>query len=127
VDGTGCHGLEAQSADASGGIGMDWATAISTSAAYNNSSDAITGTAGFNCSTTDAQLTPYCWHLPSNMELVYLIEQKDVVGGFNTSGSYYWSSSQVVATAASTKSFFNGSTGAEIKTLAYRVRAVRAF
>ena len=96
VDGSGCHGLEAQATDASSGAIMDWETAISAVAAYNTT--AITGVLGLNCSTTAypsstaPPATPNCWHLPSKTELEYLYEQKNVVGGFSPYG--YWSSSE---------------------------------
>ena len=127
IDGSGCHGLEAQIADAAAGEPMDWTTAISTSAAYNDSSNLITGAAGFNCSTTDAQLTPYCWHLPSKTELEYLFEQKDVVGGFS-SGYLYWSSTGSSSTNAWSQNFVIGNQpyGSKANT-ASSVRAVRTF
>ena len=54
VDGSGCHGLEAQAANASNSTQVVWATALSVSAAYKSPP----------CQT-NAQLTPNCWHLPS--------------------------------------------------------------
>jgi hypothetical protein len=126
VDGSGCHGLEAQAADASSGAAMTWTTAISTSAAYNDSSNLITGAAGFNCSTTDAQLTPYCWHLPSKTELEYLFEQKDVVGGF--ANDNYWSSLENDSNNAWSQNFGNGNQVSTVGKLgSIPVRAVRAF
>ena len=129
VDGSGCHGLEAQAADASSGALMNWATAISTAAAYNTT--AITGTLGFNCSTTSypsltaPPATPNCWHLPSKTELEYLYEQKTDVGGFGDSN--YWSSTEDSITFAWYQSSFSGHQFCNPKTNEYRVRAVRAF
>ena len=123
LDGTGCHGLEAKATDASSGVSMDWATAISTSAAYNTSTtNTLTG---YSCSTSDAQLTPYCWHLPAKTELEYLYEQKTVVGGF---GDYnYWSSSELDSTSAWFQSFNYGYQDYLSKDNTLPVRAVRAF
>ena len=123
VDGSGCHGLEAQSTDASSGTSMDWATAISTSAAYNTTT--ITGGSGLNCSTTAFPSTPNCWHLPSKTELEYLYEQKTVVGGF--ANNFYWSSSEYDTGNAWRQSFGNGGQSANGKTNTYLVRAVRGF
>ena len=129
VDGSGCHGLEAQSTDASSGAAMDWATAISTSAAYNTTT--ITGPSGLNCSTTAfpslsaTPATPNCWHLPTKTELEYLYEQKTVVGGFANSG--YWSSSESGSDVAWYQYFNNGSQTNLDKSNPLPVRAVRAF
>ena len=124
LDGTGCHGLEAKATDASSGGSMDWATAISTSAAYNTSTtNTLTG---YSCSTSDAQLTPYCWHLPTKTELEYLYEQKTVVGGFAL--TYYWSSSAVDIINAWSQNFNDGYQNYYDKTSnVLPVRAVRAF
>ena len=87
VDGSGCHGLEAQPYDVAAdsqkpydGKPMNWKNAILTAAAYNITT--ITGPSGLNCSTTAFPATPNCWHLPSKNELSWLYEQKSVVGGF---------------------------------------------
>ena len=132
VDGSGCHGLEAQAADASSGGTMIWSAAISAAAAYNLSSSSITGTAGLNCSRSafpsSAALpaTPNCWHLPSKTELNYLYEQKFVVGGFADRG--YWSSTEDGSNYAWLQGFFDGFQYSYPKSLTnIRVRAVRAF
>ena len=130
VDGSGCHGLEAQSTDASSGAAMDWATAISTSAAYNTTT--ITGVSGLKFSTTAfpslsaTPATPNCWHLPTKTELEYLYEQKTVVGGFAL--TYYWSSSAVDIINAWSQNFNDGYQNYYDKTSnVLPVRAVRAF
>jgi hypothetical protein len=127
VDGTGCHGFEAQSADAAGGTAMDYVTAISTSAAYNSPSDPITGAAGFNCSPTNAQLTPYCWHLPSRSESLYLSELAAIVGGY--SNRQYWTSTGRPGTpmTAWTAWIVDINNGANILTDLNLVRAGKAF
>ena len=122
MDGSGCHGLEAQSTDASGNA-MDWSTAVSTAAAYNTTT--ITGTSGLNCSTSAYPTTPNCWHLPSKAELEYLYEQNVVVGGF--ASNVYWSSTEYSSTNAWYQTFNGGSQFNFPKSNRYLVRAVRAF
>ena len=121
VDGSGCHGLEAQSADASTGNTMSWSTAISTAAAYNTT----TITLALACSTTVYPTTPNCWHLPSKAELEYLYEQSVVVGGF--ASNTYWSSTEYSSTNAWSQYFASGAQGYATKSSTYLVRAVRAF
>jgi hypothetical protein len=64
VDGTGCHGIEAQTLDEP--TDLNWANAFIAAAAYNT---ITTNTlAGFSCTTLSAANSPtrpYCWHLPS--------------------------------------------------------------
>ena len=112
VDGSGCHGLEAQPYDVGAtsanllGVTQTWTSAISTAAAYNDNARGVTGTPGLNCSNTafpsSAALpaTPNCWHLPSKNELSWLYEQKAVVGGFLIGSNSYWSSSESIGTNA---------------------------
>jgi hypothetical protein len=114
VDGSGCHGLEAQAANASNSIRMNRATAISVSAAYNSTACA-----------TNAQLTPSCWHLPSKTELNYLYEQKAVLGGI--ANTIYWSSTDCDDIGAWSQTFVNGNQKCQGKASVYIVRAVRAF
>jgi Protein of unknown function (DUF1566) len=121
VDGSGCHGLEAQSADASTGNTMSWSTAISIAAAYNTT----TITLALACSTTVYPTTPNCWHLPSKAELEYLYEQSVVVGGF--ANNNYWSSTEYSSTAAWSQNFLNGNQDDGTKLSTLPVRAVRAF
>ena len=125
VDGSGCHGLEAQVADASSGGTMSWSAAISAAAAYNITT--ITGISGLNCSTTVLPATPNCWHLPSKNELSWLYEQKAVVGGFVP--TIYWSSTQAAYDDAWAQSFYDGGQSGTSKDGSpdFRVRAVRAF
>ena len=130
VDGSGCHGLEAQPYDVAAdsqkpydGKPMGWENAILTAAAYNITT--ITGPSGLNCSTTAFPATPNCWHLPSKNELSWLYEQKSVVGGF----AYYnyWSSTEGSSGDAWYQLFYSGSQASSPKSLTSRVRAVRAF
>ena len=129
VDGSGCHGLEAQATEANQGAIMDWDTAISTSAAYNTTT--ITGPSGLYCSTTalpspDAPpATLNCWHLPTKTELEHLNEQRTVVGGFDLYP--YWSSSESATGTAWAQGFVDGGQFSNDKALTFLVRAVRAF
>ena len=130
VDGSGCHGLEAQPYDVAAdsqkpydGKPMGWENAILTAAAYNITT--ITGPSGLNCSTTAFPATPNCWHLPSKNELSWLYEQKSVVGGI--AYNFYWSSTEGSSTIAWAQSFDNGLQFDYGKLNTFRVRAVRAF
>ncbi len=122
VDGSGCHGLEAQVADASSGGTMSWSAAISAAAAYNITT--ITGISGLNCSTTEQTATPNCWHLPSKTELTQLCEQMAFVGGFQ---DVYWSSTDTINNYAWHHNFNYGTQGFSDKGITLPVRAVRAF
>ena len=99
VDGTGCHGIEAQTLDEL--TTLNWDNALIAAAAYNT---ITTNTlAGYICTTVTAVDTPkfpYCWHLPSKNELSWLYEQKAVVGGFLIGSNSYWSSSESIGTNA---------------------------
>ena len=137
VDGSGCHGLEAQPYDVGAnsgnswvGVTQTWVNAISTAAAYNTTT--ITGTSGLNCSTTAfpsltaPPATPNCWHLPSKTELQYLYEQKTVVGGFANSRS--WSSTEYGSGLAWYQYFDDGYQGSGNENIALPVReGVRNF
>ena len=130
VDGSGCHGLEAQPYDVAAdsqkpydGKPMNWENAILTAAAYNITT--ITGPSGLNCSTTAFPATPNCWHLPSKNELSWLYEQKSVVGGF--ANNYYWSSTELGSHGPWILAFSLGHQNSNLKGATYRVRAVRAF
>ena len=121
VDGSGEHGLEAKTSDYSL-TGVVWSTAIANAASYNTT----TITIGYSCSTSNAQLAPHCWHLPTKNELDYLFEQKLLLGGF--ANSYYWSSSEFDATSAIYENFSTGNVASTFKTgVNFLVRAVRAF
>jgi hypothetical protein len=140
VDGTAQHGLIAPTTDQS--LGADWGcrgtsltgasgTAVGTGA--QNTIDAVNG-----CSTTGTAAR-VCdqlvlngssdWFLPSLDEVTQLYAQRNVLGGFDVSGShFYWSSTEVDATTArghnatyfKDQQTFGG-------TLLGRVRCVRAF
>ena len=132
VDGSGCHGLEAQSYDVGAtsanlyvGVAQTWTNAISTAAAYNDNARGVTGTPGLNCSTTASPATPNCWHLPSKNELSWLYEQKTVVGGF--ANNNYWSATEGSSTHAFLQNFNGGGQGTTPRTSTILVRTVRAF
>ena len=114
VDGSGCHGLEAQAANASNSTQVVWATALSVSAAYNSPP----------CQT-NAQLTPNCWHLPSKSELEYLYEQRVVLG--DPENITYWSSTVCLSKNAYNQTFVDGIQRCKPKEKSHMVRAVRWF
>jgi len=121
-----------RSTDVTGASG----TAIGTGT--QNTTDIITGcgTAGiparvaFDYSVTENGVTYGDWFLPSYDELTKLYTNRSAIGGFTTSnGTYYWSSSEVSSTLATTIHFYNGTQTSADKnsTSNYRSRAVRYF
>jgi len=140
VDGTGNHGLIAPITDQS--AGAEWGcrgtsltgaagTAVGTGT--QNTADIVSGcsAAGIAARVADTfTLGGFSdWFLPSIDELNLLYAQRNVVGGFDVSGShFYWSSTEVDATTAL------GQSGTYFKdqqtfggTLLGRVRAIRKF
>ena len=81
-------------------------------------------------SVTDPVTNEYYddWYLPSKTELSLLNEQRAVVGGFNTSGVYYWSSTEYVPnTSYAWPVYFTNAAGStNDKTSSNYVRCVRA-
>ncbi len=138
VDGSGQHGLVAATADQSTGVSWNNGTNVSVPVAgfligdgqANTTSIVNTQGSGTYAASICDQLVlnGYSdWFLPSKNELDMLYQQKDVVGGFSASSSY-WSSSQSDA-ALAWKQQFN-ITGGKVcydKFATFRVRAVRAF
>ena len=128
VDGSGCHGLEAQPYDVGAtsensnvGVPQTWTDAVSTALAGNTT--AIT--TALSCSTTVEATTPNCWHLPSKTELEYLYEQKTVVDGF--ANNSYWSSTETNRDSAWFQNFLDGYQNSNSKNITLHVRVVRAF
>ena len=124
VDGSGCHGLEAQPYDVGATLGNNyvgtltqWSVAASAAASYNTGS----------CSRSNAQLTPSCWHLPTKTELEYLYEQKDLISNLSSATANYWSSTKSDAGNAWSQKFSDGKQSSDDQTYTYKVRAVRAF
>jgi len=115
--------LEAQVGDYNNGEdpSLIWLAAIEAAASYNTT----VITVELDCSTTIFPSTSNCWHLPSKLELQYLYEQHNVVGGF--ASSIYWSSTQGNSITAWSQIFTNGSQYSSSKGDAKGVRAVRAF
>ena len=66
------------------------------------------------------------WRVPTLFELTQMYDSRSAIGGFNNS-SYYWSSTEYSATAASNFTFSNGYDNLANKTNTYPVRGVRAF
>ena len=128
VDGSGCHGLEAQpydvgatSENSNAVAAKTWIDAVSTATASNTTEV----TTALSCSTTVEAATPNCWHLPSKTELEYLYEQKKVVGGF--ANNSYWSSTETNNDSAWFQNFLDGYQNSNSKNITLHVRAVRAF
>jgi len=97
VDGSGCHGLEAQTFDlgasssAPRGVQIPLDTALTMAASYNTTT--TNTVARYSCTTaSNVLLRPYCWHLPSQNELKQLVQQFSAVGNLNSFG-IYWTSS----------------------------------
>ena len=67
------------------------------------------------------------WYLPSLEELRRLYANRTLIGGFNTTGVLYWSSSEQNNTLSFAVSFNNGTTFGRTKTESNRVRAIRSF
>jgi len=122
-----------------GGVPITGADGIYIGTGTQNTTDIITGcgTTGiparvaFDYSVTENGVTYQDWFLPSLWELQKLYDNRTAIGGFNTGlgTSYYWTSSEVSSTNASTIYFFNGTTTTVLKanTTNYRSRAIRYF
>ncbi len=139
------RGLIAASSDNTNGVAwgcrstdITGASGIVIGTGTQNTTDIITGcgTTGiparvaFDYSVTENGITYMDWFLPSYDELSKMYTNRTAVGGFNTSsGTYYWSSSEVSSTLATTIHFFNGTQTSSDKnsTTNYRSRAVRYF
>lgn len=65
------------------------------------------------------------WYLPSRYELTQLYLNREVIGGFIQNS--YWSSTNMNASTAWTRSFFSGSEEQSNKEYGFRIRAVRSF
>ena len=78
---------------------------------------------------TAGGLTYSDWYLPSKQELMLLILQKNLVGGFGSGGNGYWSSTEASSGYAGCQnsSTFPGSVSDCQKQSIYFVRAVRSF
>lgn len=134
----GLHGLEAapedQSSNAPWGCygtlitGAD-GTAFGTGA--QNTADILAGCSEANIAASiahDYSLNGYNdWFLPSIDELIFLYQQKAVVGGFAGSSDYYWSSSEFDGNYAWDQRFLSGLPAFDNKGDPHRVRTVRAF
>lgn len=147
LDATGEHGLIAAAADQSA-KGAPWnpGKAVVTSAnkdqVYSGSENSekiitVQGTgmqyAARLCSnyTTTSNGVEYNdWYLPSKYELNLLYLQKLLVGGFNTSGGIYWSSTESTTDAESLaweQEFKFGSQHEDDKDMPDQVRCIRKF
>jgi hypothetical protein len=147
VDETGQHGLIAANSDQSAeGIAWNPATSVATSATadgvYSGESNSgiivkaqgtTTNYAARLCqdlSLTVDHITYTDWYLPSKKELQLLYQQKQAVGGFNTTSGIYWSSTESMAspqTMAWELEFKYGSQYEDDKDLPNQVRCIRKF
>lgn len=67
------------------------------------------------------------WYLPSIDELTELYNQRSLFPTLNTSGFYYWSSTEISSTTARRKIFSTGATVSSAKSSLSYVRAIRKF
>jgi len=66
------------------------------------------------------------WYLPARSELNVIYGNKNVIGQFSTSGTRYWTSTEVSAGFATAQRFSDGSQGGgDLKQQAYAVRCTR--
>lgn len=65
------------------------------------------------------------WYLPSSGEINVLYTSKAAIGNFDTSGTYYWSSTEFTTNLAWFQRFSDGSQGTYTKNKGYVVRCVR--
>jgi hypothetical protein len=65
------------------------------------------------------------WYLPAQNELNVMYVNRAAIGGFNTSGSWYWSSSEYNFNVARIQRFSDGGQANDAKTTSRLVRCVR--
>lgn len=65
------------------------------------------------------------WFLPAADELDQLYQNEAAIGGFDTGGAYYWSSTQDAASNADRQRFSDGTQDVSLKTGSHAVRCVR--
>lgn len=65
------------------------------------------------------------WYLPAKNELAVIYDGKDIIANFNTSGTYYWSSSEGSYVNAWRQRFSDGAQTSYDKTGAYAARCAR--
>lgn len=132
------HGIIVAPSDLSTGISWGCsgsttgATGISVGTGNQNTASIIAacaeaGIAARLCS--DLVLNGYSdWYLPSQEELVKVYNSRNITGGFNTSGLFYWSSTEYSSTTVNVRRFSDGVGGTTGKgSTAHLLRAVRSF
>ena len=140
IDSTGQHGLIAATEDQSSGI--QWYNGsfvetgargepIGTGSTNTDTIISVQGSGSYAASIArDYNGGGYTdWYLPSNFELDILYENMEVIGGFTVEGEdkFYWSSTELSASAARGQFFPVGNTTGGYKDNTNYVRAVRAF
>ena len=126
VDGSGCHGLEAQATETPliNGVLPNQPQAMTQAIAYNTTPITV----ALSCSTTAQPTTPNCWHLPTRVELHYLWANR-TAAQLNLLPLPYWSAEDFIDSSIAQAwfmrqdGFFNTAPSATT----YSARAVRAF
>jgi len=141
VDNTGEHGIIAASNDQSAGIRWYAGTYVTTGATgteigtgKSNTTKIVQMQGAGNYAAKvcdDLVLNGYDdWYLPSRDELNMLYQNRNLIGEFNITTGFYWSSSEGSGSSANTvwyQDFSSGFQDYSNKIGTYRVRAVRAF
>ncbi len=141
LDGTGLHGLIAATTDQASDNNIEWGcngtstgangTAIGTGMQNTNLIISICTTSGIAARLcSDLVLNGYSdWYLPSKDELTLMVSKASMINMSTTCCHWYWSSSEVDASAAwMVISFSGGGSQQSIKTAsASWVRAIRSF
>jgi hypothetical protein len=140
VEPSGLHGLIAATSDIGPQTGTEWgcyhteiagADGLEYGTGSQNTADIMQGcpTQGIAARLCDNQtLQGYDdWYLPSINELYSLYLARDIVGGFNLNGGWYWSSSEFSADQAWMIPFESGTLDKLYKDQKILVRPIRSF
>ncbi|MDD2325313.1 MAG: DUF1566 domain-containing protein [Alphaproteobacteria bacterium] len=116
-----------------------WSYGVTIATGYTNGSTGESNTSGLYALNANAdgpyEAATFCqdlvingqsdWYLPSSGELSVLYTSKTAIGNFDTSGTYYWSSSELNTTNAWIQRFSDGNQANDNKTGNYYVRCAR--
>jgi hypothetical protein len=153
VDETGQHGLVAAKENQDAGSGIRWNNSINMDTeAHGNGvysgemntmiivvkqgSNSNSYAAGIcaNYTVTESGVTYGDWYLPSTEELLIMQQNKSIInataaanGGSDLTTGGYWSSTEDSDSGALARDMISGNEILAIKTLTYKVRAIRAF